>query len=116
MYLVAASLFSLSGCSERSEKTVQTTTPLATYNKEYLQKGKALFKEFCQNCHPDGGNVTDPAKTLYGRSLHKNGIYNQLDIVRIMRKPVSRMLQFDSNIISDEDAYLIADFILYTYK
>lgn len=75
-----------------------------------------LFKQFCANCHPDGGNVSDLARSLYGSSLRKHHIHTPEDIVRIMRNPLSRMIRFDVTMISDADAHVIADYVLKTFK
>lgn len=78
--------------------------------------GESLFKQYCSSCHPDGGNVSDPSRPLYGSALRKNHINTPDDIVRIMRNPLSRMIRFDASTLSDRDARLIAEYILTTFK
>jgi cytochrome c6 len=79
------------------------------------KKGEALFKQHCVACHPDGGNIVNPKKTLRKADLHKNGIKSKNDIIRTMRNPGPGMLKFDKATVSDHDAEEIAEFILKTY-
>lgn len=83
---------------------------------EQLQTGEVLFKQYCAPCHPDGGNVTDPRRTLRGRDLKANRITRPEDIVRVMRNPISRMIRFDETTIPDRDAKAIAVYILTTFR
>jgi cytochrome c6 len=87
--------------------------------------GEELFKENCAVCHPDGGNMLNPSKTLHRKDLEANGITNPRDIVRKMRNPGafpthpsewSGMKMFDEKTISDEDALRIADYIINAFK
>ena len=115
----AASL--LAGCAkEASQKTetgqVAVAVPVATKSPDMLQSGEALFKQYCSNCHPDGGNVSDPRRSLYGSALRRNHITKPEDIVKIMRNPLSRMIRFDVSTLSDKDALAIAEYILATFK
>lgn len=80
------------------------------------ESGEALFKEHCALCHPDGGNIVKPEKTLSSKNLHKNGIKTVNDIVRIMRNPNPGMLKFDEKKVSNHDAEEIAEYILKTFK
>lgn len=76
------------------------------------KKGEALFKEHCASCHPDGGNIVNPKKTLKKGDLHANNIRSKKDIVAFMRKPGPGMLTFDEKTISNHDAEEIAEYIL----
>jgi cytochrome c6 len=38
-----------------------------------LGSGARVFKAMCAECHPDGGNVKNPAKNLSWDALEKNG-------------------------------------------
>lgn len=100
------------GCTKKAETPAQIP-PAMQLN---MQAGAELFRQFCHNCHPDGGNVSDPGKTLHGSSLRKNHITQPEDIVRIMRNPKSRMIRFDTTAISDKDARAIAEYVLRAYK
>lgn len=110
----------LGGCSkEAPPKTASSRTESAPQpasgNLEQTQSGEALFRQFCSNCHPDGGNVSDPKRTLHGSDLRKNHITKPEDIVKIMRNPISRMIRFDVGTIPDKDAYTIAEYVLNTF-
>jgi cytochrome c6 len=80
------------------------------------KSGEALFKEHCALCHPDGGNIVNPKKTLHKKDLDPNNIKSHNDIVKLMRKPGPGMTTFDSKVISDKDAKEIADYILKTFR
>ncbi|MHB8843413.1 MAG: c-type cytochrome [Nitrospirota bacterium] len=80
------------------------------------KSGEALFKEHCALCHPDGGNIVNPKKTLHKKDLDANKIKAKDDIVKIMRKPGPGMTTFDAKLISDKDAKEIAEYILKTFK
>lgn len=73
--------------------------------------GEQLFKEHCTMCHPDGGNIINPKKTLLKKDLEKNNIKTGEDVVKIMRKPGPGMTTFDVKSLSDKDARMIADYI-----
>jgi len=79
-------------------------------------EGAAKFKEHCAVCHPDGGNIMNPKKTLHKKDRDANGIKNNADIVKTMRKPGPGMTTFDAKIISDKDAGEIAQYIVRTFK
>jgi cytochrome c6 len=78
--------------------------------------GEAGFKQHCAVCHPDGGNIVNPQKTLRKKDLDANNIKTATDIVKIMRKPGPGMTAFDANTVPDKDAKEIADYILTTFK
>ncbi|HEY3309844.1 MAG TPA: cytochrome c [Desulfuromonadaceae bacterium] len=108
----------LPGCRQenpRNSKAPLVSQP-ASAPGERVQTGEALFKQYCSPCHPDGGNVTDPQRSLYGSILKKNHITKPEDVVRIMRNPASRMLRYDAQTISDKDAFAIAEYVLTTFK
>ncbi|GFO62743.1 c-type cytochrome [Geomonas paludis] len=103
---LAAALL-LSGCTEPPQAD---SPPVAT------ERGAQLFKERCAPCHPDGGNVLNPKKTLHGGVLADNGITTPAGIVARMRAPGPGMTRFDQAAIPDADARLIAEYILATYR
>jgi cytochrome c6 len=78
--------------------------------------GEAQFKEHCAVCHPDGGNIINPAKTLHKKDLDANGINKPADIIAKMRNPGPGMTQFDKKAIPDKEAQTIADYILKSLK
>jgi len=76
-------------------------------------------------CHPKGGNIFKPQKTLFKKDREANNIKSAKDIVRKMRNPGivathpdewSGMKLFDEKTISDKDALEIADYIIKTFK
>jgi cytochrome c6 len=84
-------------------------------SEEALAKGKAAFLHNCIACHADGGNEVNPEKTFSRADLQRNNIHTPADIVRIMRNPGPGMLKFDAATLSDEDAHVIAEYILATF-
>lgn len=79
-------------------------------------KGEALFKQHCTMCHPDGGNIVNPKKTLHAKDLKANRITKPEDIVKVMRTPGPGMTPFDAKTIPDKDAMEIARYVLNTFK
>ena len=78
--------------------------------------GEALFKQHCLVCHPDGGNIIKPEKTLHGKDLAANNITRPEDIVKTMRNPGPGMNKFDEATVSDKEAMAIGEYILETFK
>lgn len=113
--VAAVAVCLLGGCSQEAPRQPEAprTTPVQQVRTE---SGEELFRQFCHNCHPDGGNVSDPRRPLYGSALRRNHITTPEDIVRIMRNPLSRMIRFDAKTIPDEDARRIAEYVLTTFR
>ena len=87
--------------------------------------GEALFKDNCASCHPDGGNILNPKKTLSRKDREANNIITAADIINKMRNPGpvpthpqvwAGMKMFDKYKISDDEAQKIAEYILTTFK
>jgi cytochrome c6 len=78
--------------------------------------GEKLFTQQCAVCHPQGGNIINPQKTLSKKTLSANSIKTEEDIIKIMRKGAPGMTKFDIATISDENAKLIAGYVLKTFK
>jgi cytochrome c6 len=78
--------------------------------------GEALFKKHCELCHPAGGNIVTPQKTLHKKDREKNNIKTADDIIRNMRKPGPGMTPFDEKTIPPKDAKEIAEYILKKFK
>lgn len=74
--------------------------------------GKALFEKRCKVCHPDGGNIINPKKTLKSSDLKANGKDSVDAIVETMRNPGPGMMKFDEKTIPDAEAEAIAKYIL----
>ena len=101
-------LFSLTGTGFPEEKT-----------------GEALFKVNCASCHPQGGNILNPKKTLSRKDREANNISSAADIINKMRNPGpvpthpqewAGMKMFDKDKISDDEAQKIAEYILTTFE
>ena len=115
--LVAVSTGLLTACSKEEPQKVPVSPAVsATAAREAGSDGESLFKQYCAACHPNGGNVSDPGRALYGSVLKSKHITTPEDIVRIMRNPLSRMIRFDASTLSDKDARLIAEYVLKTFK
>ena len=80
-----------------------------------LASGEALFKKHCAVCHPDGGNVIKPEKTLRKDAREARNIKTPEDIIAKMRNPGPGMNMFDKTTIPDNEARAIAEYILKTY-
>lgn len=78
--------------------------------------GEKLFTQRCAVCHPQGGNIINPQKTLSKKILAANTIKTEQDIIKVIRNGAPGMTKFDTATISDEDAKLIAGYILKTFK
>lgn len=90
----------------------------AGFTKEDVKgkSGEEMFKENCSVCHPNGGDIIDPDKTLHKEDLDENNVKKPEDIVKLMRNPGPGMERFDEKAIPDEDARKIAEYILKTFK
>jgi len=80
------------------------------------EKGQALFQKHCAICHPDGGNIVNPKKTLHLKDRLANGVKKASDIVHIMRNPGPGMTKFDAKTLPDKDAKEIAEYEMKTFK
>lgn len=83
---------------------------------EKSMPGEAGFKEHCAVCHPDGGNIINPKKTLHKSDREANGIKTAADIVSKMRNPGPGMTKFDTKTVPDSEAGKIAGYVLKTFK
>ena len=81
-----------------------------------LAAGKDLFLSHCSGCHPGGGNVKYPAKSLDRLTLVANGITSPDGIVRKMRHPDPGMTRFDRKTLRDIEARRIAAYVWATFK
>lgn len=79
------------------------------------KSGEDLFKQHCAVCHPDGGNIINPKKTLHKKDMESNNIKTKEDIIKVMRNPGPGMLKFDEATIPNESAKEIAEHILKAY-
>lgn len=77
--------------------------------------GEDEFKEYCAECHVDGGNVIKPDKSLSKRDREQNGVKTVEDIIKIMRNPGEGMNTFDEKTVTEKVARKIAEYIIATY-
>ncbi len=83
------------------------------------EKGKspeAAFKANCAVCHPGGGNIINPKKTLHKIDREANNVKTAAVIMSKMRNPGPGMTKFDKKTIPDAEAKKIAEYILKTFK
>jgi cytochrome c6 len=92
------------------------TAAYAIAEKSSEKSGAPLFAANCKVCHPDGGNIINPAKTLHKKDREANHVMTATDIIHIMRNPGPGMTKFDEKTVSDHDAKEIAEYILKTFK
>jgi cytochrome c6 len=84
--------------------------------KAGAESGEKLFQQHCAVCHPDGGNIINPKKTLRSKDLQANNITKPEDIVKVMRNPGPGMPTFDEKTIPDPEAREIGEYILKSFK
>ena len=89
---------------------------IAFAEKASKDPGEAEFNEYCALCHPEGGNIINPKKTLHKKDLEANNIKNQADIINLMRKPGPGMTTFDEKTLSDNEAKDVAKYIFKAFK
>jgi cytochrome c6 len=79
--------------------------------------GKRLFEKHCALCHPDGGNVVNPQKTLKKKDLDARGLNTADTLVNYMINPGSGMpkLVHGDREITKAQAQGIAIYILETF-
>jgi cytochrome c6 len=87
--------------------------------------GEGLFNRHCASCHPEGGNILNPKRTLKKRDLDENNISSAADIVKIIRsggpapkhpQAWSGMKKFDEKELPEREALKIADYVLKTFR
>lgn len=78
--------------------------------------GEKLFMANCNVCHPGGGNIVNPAKTLHKKDRDAHNVKTAADIMKIMRHPGPGMTTFDEKTISDKDAKEIAEYVIKTFN
>lgn len=81
----------------------------------FCQSGKQLFDQHCSSCHPKGGNIVNPKKTLSKKVMAANGVKSAKDVVGKMRNPGPGMTHFDAKAIPDKEATSIANYVLATF-
>ncbi len=81
-----------------------------------LKAGEKLFMANCNVCHPHGGNIVNPGKTLHKKDRDAHNVKTAADIMKIMRHPGPGMTTFDEKTIPDKDAKEIAEYVIKTFK
>ncbi len=92
------------------------TTLYAFAEKASQKTGEELFTANCKVCHPDGGNIINPAKTLHKKDRLAHDVKTAADIVKKMRNPGPGMTKFDEKTVSDKDAHAIAEYVIKTFN
>jgi cytochrome c6 len=104
----------LAGCKQEGAKqrgnSPSAASPVAT------RRGEQLFKERCAQCHPDGGNTINPKKTLHAGVLADYGIKTAADVALVLRNPGPGMPRFDEGTIPEQDAILIGEYVLTSFR
>jgi cytochrome c6 len=86
------------------------------FAQDPAKTGKQLFEQNCSPCHPNGGNIINPAYTLHKKDREAHGVITAKDIMGKMRNPGPGMTKFDEKMISDKDAKKIAEYVMKTFK
>jgi cytochrome c6 len=92
------------------------TALYAFAQKASPSSGESLFAANCKVCHPDGGNIINPAKTLHKKDRMANNVKTESDIVNKMRNPGPGMTKFEEKTLSDKDAHAIAAYVIKTFN
>jgi cytochrome c6 len=78
--------------------------------------GEEKFKALCAMCHPGGGNIVNPKKTLHKGDRESNNIKTTDDIIKLMRNPGPKMTKFNEKSVPEKEAQAIADYVLKTFN
>ena len=78
--------------------------------------GKAKFEQLCAACHPEGGNIIKPDKSIGKKALAGRGIRKEKDVVAKIRNPGPGMTKFDAKALPDNEAEAVAKYILTTFR
>ena len=83
-----------------------------------VASGRRLFEKHCAVCHPNGGNVVNPNKTLSKKHLADNGLSIPDALVSYMQNPGTGMpkLVHENREITVEQARSIAAYILTAFS
>jgi len=83
-----------------------------------VASGRRLFEKHCAVCHPNGGNVVNPNKTLRKKHLADNGLSIPDALVSYMQNPGTGMpkLVHEDREITNKQAKSIAAYIIETFN
>jgi|WetSurSiteA1Bulk_404760.scaffolds.fasta_scaffold00233_8 mono/diheme cytochrome c family protein len=91
-----------------SEGVIRTGISQKPAKSEETAYGTKIFRENCVQCHPRGGNLINPAKTLKGSE--KLTDFNTF--LSYIRNTKGMMPSFSSGQISDEEAMALYHYII----
>ena len=78
--------------------------------------GEKLFMANCNVCHPNGGNIVNPAFTLHKKDRDAHNVKTVADIINRMRHPGPGMTTFDEKTIPDKEAREIAEYVIKAFN
>lgn len=99
-----------------ADKPASSEMKMKQQSEKTPANGETLFMQHCSVCHPEGGNIITPEKTLHKEDMDEFGIKTPEDIIKLMRTPGKAMKKFDAQTIPDKDAKKIAEYILKTFE
>ncbi|KAL2344685.1 hypothetical protein Fmac_005970 [Flemingia macrophylla] len=99
-----------------------STTPVSGAQIVDIQRGGTLFRQACIGCHDAGGNIIQPASTLFTKDLQRNGVDTEEAIYRVTYYGKGRMPGFGKECmprgqctfgarLGDEEIKLLAEFV-----
>ncbi|KAL5773429.1 hypothetical protein ACOSQ2_013353 [Xanthoceras sorbifolium] len=111
--LMAAVVVALSPVSNHAVSLAQTID---------VQRGARLFGQTCIGCHNGGGNVIQPAATLFLKDLQRNGVDTEEEIYKVTYMGKGRMPGFGQNCtprgqctfgprLQDDEIKILAEFV-----
>jgi len=92
--------------------------PAGAQEEPAADAGKRLFEKHCAVCHPGGGNLVNPDKTLRTRHLAANGLSTADSLVKYMLNPGKGMprLVHEDREITREQAASSASYTIETFN
>ncbi len=88
----------------------------AAEEKSAPVSGEKLFARHCAVCHPQGGNIINPKKTLKKSDLEARNLKTVDDIVAFLRAGAPGMPKFAETALANAEAREIASYILQAFK
>lgn len=82
------------------------------------KSGEMLFVENCSRCHPNGGNIINPSKTLKQGTLAANNLQKEDALLTYLLNPgpgMPRLIHRDTG-LSEPDARKLIHYIMETFK
>ncbi|XP_020216406.1 cytochrome c6, chloroplastic [Cajanus cajan] len=99
-----------------------SNTPVSSAQTVDIQRGVTLFRQACIGCHDAGGNIIQPASTLFTKDLQRNGVDTEEAIYRVTYYGKGRMPGFGKECmprgqctfgarLEDEEIKILAEFV-----